>query len=869
MGEVYRARDTRLGREVAVKVLPSHLSSSPDVRQRFEREARTISQLSHPHICALYDVGREGDIEYLVMEYLEGEALSDRLARGALPLEQTARYGVQIADALDKAHRQGVVHRDLKPGNVMLTKSGVKLLDFGLAKVLAPDAPRSSLTALPTVAGAANLTQEGTILGTFQYMAPEQLEGKEADGRTDIFALGATLYEMATGRKAFTGATQASLITAIMSSDPPAISTIQPMTSPALDRAVRKCLAKDPEDRWQNAADLGSELKWIMEGGSQAGIPAPVVSRRRSRERLIWGLAGALAGAVLASAVVWTVMRAARLQRRAGAQLAITLPAAEPMVLRSSHILAISPDGSRVVYVGKRGNSRQLYLRSVDQWNAVPIPGTEGAENPFFSPDSQSVAFFADNKLKKVSLGGGLPATLCGTETVLGGTWGADDTIVMGGFTSGLWRVSAAGGTSRKLAAPDLSQSERAYLWPQLLPGGKSVLFTIWTGSSFDEARIAVADLETGQHRTIFEGGTDARYLPTGHLLYERGGSLLAVPFDAKRLRTKGSPVTVLAGVLSGVTNGESHFDFSLDGSLAYLPGGVQVTERTLVWVDRRGAEVPISETRQNFAEPALSPDGRRLAVTVQGATFDIWVYEVERDILTRLSFGLDDSTPAWTRDGKRVAWTSTRGGRPNIFWKNADESGPEERLTTSEHTQYPQSFSPDGKVLLFLDVDPSTGDDLWILPLEGDRKPHPFLRTPFKEHWASFSPDGGWIAYASDESGREEVYVTPYPGPGGRVRISPDGGSQSVWSPTGKELFYRQGDRMMAVAIQTKPSLTAGKPALLFQEKYDEGYDVSSDGQRFIMIKKGEEQATPQQINVVLGWFDELKSRMPGTKRQ
>ena len=863
MGEVWKARDTRLERTVAVKVLPQKFSASEEVKRRFEREAKAIAQLSHPHICALYDVGREGETEYLVMEYLEGETLADRLAKGALPLERTLRFGIQITDALDKAHRQGIVHRDLKPGNVMLTRSGVKLLDFGLAHAVAPAAPVGSLSVLPTQDKP--LTAEGTILGTVQYMAPEQLEGKAVDARTDIFAFGATLFEMATGRKAFIGRTQASLIAAIMSSEPPAISTLQPMAPPSLDRVVRKCLLKDPEGRWQSAADIGSELKWVAEETSTAAIPS-FVSPRRPRERLVWAFAGALAGGLVVALALWSSMQTARPALHPGARLAVTLPAEEPIDYLPSHVLALSPDGSRLVYIGKRGETRQIFLRPIDQWDAVPIPGTEGASNPFFSPDGQWVAFFSeDNKLKKVSLGGGLPVTLCSTSSPLGGSWGPDDTIVFTrNFTSGLWKISAKGGTPKEVTSPDVARNERVHIWPQLLPGEKAVLFTIWMGVSFDDARIAVADLETGRVRILFEGGSDARYLPSGHLVYARGGSLLAVPFDAARLQVTGPPVTVLPGVLSSGVNGESQIDVSLEGSLAYLPGGVRSWEKTLVWVDRRGASVPVSETRKNFASPHLSPDGGRLAVTVQGGTFDIWVYEIGRGVLTRLSFGADDSDALWARDGKRVVWSSSRGGQNNLFWRAADASTPEERLTTSQHPQFPYSFSPDGKALLLLDIDPSTGEDLWIMPLEGDKTPRPFVRTPFREHLASFSPDGGWIAYSSDESGREEVYVAPYPGGGGKVQVTPAGGTEPAWSPKGHELFYRQDDRMMAVPVETRPSLQVGKPVVLFAAKYDAGYDVSPDGQRFLMVKKSEEQALPAQINIVLDWLDELRRSVP-----
>jgi serine/threonine-protein kinase len=870
MGEVYRARDTRLEREVAIKILPQHLAASPESRRRFEREARTISQLSHPHICALFDVGHQdtaqGPVDYLVMELIEGETLAARLGKGALPIDQTLQFGIEIADALSRAHRQGIVHRDLKPSNVMLTKSGAKVLDFGLAKTIESVGPPAGGSDLPT---RSQLTQEGAIVGTVQYMAPEQLEGKEADARTDIFAFGAVLYEMAAGRRAFTGATEASLIAAILSSEPPTMLAIQPMTPPALERIVRRCLAKDPEDRWQSAADLGSQLKWIAEAGEQADTPARA-SRQRIRERLLWGLVGAVVAGLVLSLAFWNSIRSARPERRSGVRLAVALPATEPLEFSGTHMLALSPDGRRLVYVGKQGEGQQLCVRPIGEWSVLPLPGTEGAENPFFSPDGQWVAFFADDKLKKVSLDGGTPVTLCSTPPIVGGTWGANDTIVFtSGFASGLFSVPAGGGTPKRVTTPDAARKERAHLWPQFLPGGKSVLLTIWEGGTFDDARVAIADLATGRIRTLFSGGTDARFLPSGHIAYARGGTVMAVPFDLRRLEVTGPPVTVLSGVLSGLTNGESQFAFSLDGSLAYVPGEARADARTLVWTDRGGTATPVSEIRRNFADPALSPDGRRLAVTVEGFTFDVWIYEFERGTLTRLSFGEDDDTPTWSRDGKHIAWSSSRGGVPNLFWKSADGSGPDERLTTSTHAQFPYSFSPDGKALLFLDHDRSTGDDLWILPLEGDRTPRPYLRTPFKEQEASFSPDGRWISYVSNESGREEVYVAPYQGSSGRVQVSTDGGSAPAWSPRGGQLFYRQGDKMMSVSIETRSSLTVGKPVHLFDAKDEDGFDVSPDGQRFLMIKKSEGRSVAQQIDIVLGWFDEVRRRVPvGTSR-
>jgi len=869
MGEVYRAKDTRLERTVAVKVLPPHLSSSAESRQRFEREAKTISQLSHPHICALYDVGNQDGVEFLVMEYLEGETLSDRLLKGALPFEQVLRYGIEMADALDKAHRHGIVHRDLKPGNVMITKSRVKLLDFGLAKAVAPAGRTSgaSLTALPTQAGT-DLTAEGTILGTFQYMAPEQLEGKDADARTDIFAFGAVLYEMATGRKAFSGKSQASLISSIMGSEPPAISSLAPMTPPAFDRVVRTCLAKDPDDRWQTAHDVMLELKWVAEGGSAVGLPAPIVARRRSRERILWGVAGLAAGAILAGVAAAILLRRSAPPPRRGVGFALTFSAKQPFADGPYQSFALSPDGSRIVYAGGSGRQRRLYVRAMDRIVATPVPGTEEGSHPFFSPDGQSIAFLAEGKLKKLTFGGGAPVVLYNRHSTLGGSWAPDDTILFTpDFTGGIWRISTRGGEAARVVAPDPARKERAYILPSFLPDGKSALFTIWTGGSFDEAKIGLLDLATGKHRIVLEGGTNARYSGTGHVFFGRGGAIHAVPFDLKALAVTGPPVAILEGAMSDALNGNVFFDFSREGSLAYLPGTVRIPEFDLIAVDRKGAAQTITGGRP-YAEPNVSPEGKRVAVTIQTSTFDIWIYDLDRGTLSRLSFGGDDSQPVWSPDGKRVAYSSSRAGVPNLFWRYADVSGPEERLATADHPQFPSCFTPDGRALVFVDVDRKTREDIWVLPLDGSRKPVAFLRTPFREGRAALSPDGRWIAYASDESGRGEIYVQPYPGPGGRIQISPDGGDFPLWSPGGRELYYRNQEKFLAASIQTEPSFSASKPTVLFEGKYGEGWDVAPDGKRFYTTREKQVDHATWQIHILLGWLEDVRRRLPAPKR-
>jgi len=869
MGEVYKARDTRLERTVAVKVLPRHLSENSDVRLRFEREAKTISSLSHPHICALYDVGNQDGVEYLVMEYLEGETLADRLGRGPLPTEQVLRYGIEMADALDKAHRQGIVHRDLKPGNVMLTKSGVKLLDFGLAKAVGPVSQQSGLTSLPTMAHAQNLTQEGTILGTFQYMAPEQLEGKEADARTDIFAFGAVLYEMATGRKAFSGSSQASLISAIMKEEPAPIATLQPMTPPALDRVVRTCLAKDPEERWQSAHDIKSELSWIAQAGSQAGIAAPVVASRRRKDRLGWGVAGAVFGAILAAAATWGVLRSRPAVSRPVTRVSVPIPAGDTYVADNYLSLAISPDGRRVVYVGRRADKRQLFLRSLDAAEAAPIAGTEGAYSPFFSSDGQWLGFWADSKIKKVSLSGGAPVTVCDcgvSNPLLGAAWGSDDTIVFPQkWAGGLFRVSAAGGTPQPVTKVTMKDQDRGHMWPEILPDGKSVLFTVFTGGSLEDFTIAVASLATGQQKVLVKGGTFGRYAASGHILYARGATLFAAPFDAKKLEVTGAAFPVAEGVFEN-TNGGAGYAVSKNGTLLYAGGGILLPERSLVWVDRQGAVTPVAPIKRPFNNPSLSPDGKRVAVTVEAQTYDVWVLDIERESLTRLTFGKDDGVPVWSPDGKRVAYQSSQAGVYNIYIRASDGSGSEERLTSDQDTTTPMAFSADGKLLIFQKTRAGI-PEIWVYPFEKGFSPRPLLQGPFRHEGGALSPDGRWLAYQSDESGKVEVYVTAFPGPGGKWQISTDGGRGALWAPDGREVFYRKDKKFMRVALTTSPSFSASRPELLFEGDY-EGWDIARDGKRFLMVKDEAAESAPKHLNLVLDWFEDLKRRAPAGKK-
>jgi serine/threonine protein kinase len=881
MGEVYRARDARLDRVVAIKVLPAHLADEPERRERFEREARTIASLNHPHICTLYDIGRQDGIDFLVMEYLEGETLAQRLLKGPLPLERVLQYAIEIADALDKAHRKGVTHRDLKPGNIMLTKSGTKLLDFGLAKLKLESAPDTSFSQLPTAAAKDAVTQQGMILGTLQYMAPEQVEGKtdQIDARTDIFTFGVVVHEMATSKKAFEGKSQASLIAAILEREPPAMSSLQPMIPSALDRVVKKCLAKEPEKRWQAASDLTDELKWIAEPTSEAlgasgvaALPARVQPRT-----LVLSLAGLLVLSIGIS--FWSLMRrGTRTPTRSSiARVAVTLPPGDRLTLGRTPVVALSPDGSELVYVANHGGTPQLFLRLIDRFEPTPIPGTDGAETPFFSPDGESVGFFAGGKLKKVSLSGGAPLTLCSAQSNRGASWGPDHTII---FTptltlSDLFVVSDAGGTPKSLISPDRNKGEYSFRWPQFLPGGKAAIFTIWTSTRFDDSQIGVVSLETGERRVLIEGGAYARYVPSGHLVYARSSGLLAVPFDLARLQVTGSPVSILEGVSMDPSTGATEFSSSPDGTLAYVPGGWSVAESTLVWVDRKGAAEPLPAPPRGYATPRLSPDGQRLAVAIEGTNPGVWVYELGRGTLTELAPSVLVPSPIWTPDGKRLTLRYRGDQSWPIYWMPADGGGAMERLTTTEGFQVPGAWSPDGQVLTFTVQDLRTGWDIWALSRDGKAKEQPFLQTPSNEGGPVFSPDGRWLAYQSDESGRGEIYVRSFLGSAGKWQISTEGGAEAVWSRNGRELFYRNGDKMMAVAIETKPTFVPAKPRLLFEGHYQTGnytflqdYDVSPDGQHFLMVKAGEQATLAAQINVVQNWFEELKRRAPSEKK-
>jgi Tol biopolymer transport system component len=844
-------------------VLPAHLSASAESRQRFEREAKTISQLSHPHICALYDVGHEGETEYLVLEYLEGETLSDRLGKGVLPIDQVLRYGCEIADALDKAHRQGIVHRDLKPGNVMMTKSGVKLLDFGLAKAVAPAAPQQ-LTSFPTA-----LTQEGTILGTFQYMAPEQLEGREADARTDIFAFGCVLYEMATGHKAFSGKSQASLISSIMSSEPAAISTLVPIAPPAFDRVVRTCLAKDPDDRWQSAGDVAKELKWVAEGSREeiaARRPAP------RRQRLAWG---AFAVAALAALVLGVLVARQRPEAPRLFRSSILPPENTRFDFRSSP-MAVSPDGQQIAFVAQPAEgARQLWLRAFDALEARPLVGTEGANRPFWSPDSRFLGFFAGGKLKKIAVSGGSPQTLCEAPSGRGGTWNRDGMILFVPSTGErVYRVADSGGTASPVTRIDESGGEVGHTWPFFLPDGRHFLFVSYAARAprlEDASSVFLASLDSNERRLLFHARSNVAYVPMspaashGHLLFWQSGALLARPFDAKRLRLTGEAFPVAEQVRFVGASGAAIFSVSENGVLAYQasPHG-ELSQ--LLWFDRSGKQLEAVGPAADYFHPRLSHDGRRVAVAIidpQTANSDIWVYDLGRRVSTRLTFGPGVNIfPVWSPDDERIVFDSNRKGFHNLYQRAVSGTGQDELLLSSATHKFPTDWSAVTGLIAFFTTLPAA--DIWTLSV-ADRKATPFLATPFQEGSPQFSPDGRWLAYGSTESGTPEVFVQTFPASGGKWQISTAGGFYPRWRRDGKELYYVAPDgELMAVEVAPGSGFAAGKPKPLFRTRikvFDIGfqYDVSPDGSRFL-INTLDENAATSSITVVQNWTAELR---------
>ncbi len=840
MGEVYKARDTRLERAVAIKVLPEHLSLTPDLRARFDREAKAVSSLNHPNICTLFDVGHQDGVDYLVMEHLEGETLAQRLERGPLPAAEALRVASEIADALDKAHRQGLVHRDLKPGNVMLTKSGAKLLDFGLARVAAsPAGPSASVMLSHSPTMSTPLTAVGMIVGTFQYMAPEQLEGQEADARSDIWAFGATLYEMVTGRRAFDGPTQASLIASILKDHPRPVAELQPLTLPGLDRIVDHCLQKDPDDRWQSARDLAHELRWIAEAGSKAGVPAPVAARRQSRDRLLLVLAAAGVSGTLS-------LGAALALRRPPEAPVLRFDIRPPTMVQFQDAPRISPDGHYLAYTAtdSTGASR-IWLRALSAASAQPLPGTEGILfRPFWSFDSQHLGFFADGKLKKIAVSGGPAAVLADVPTGADGAWSRDGVILYdGGTNDPIRRVSAGGGIPVVAQAGDSTKGEQLG-WPFFLPDGKHYLF-LEIGSH----TLRVGDIGSKQVRVLGPCDSRAEYAPPGYVLFVRNGTLVAQPFDASALKLKGEPFPIAEPVRTQ-PNGGADFSVSQNGMLIYASGTTQ--SGRLLWVDRAGHEIETVRASgvPNFHNIALSPDGKKVAVRVIDSnlrTRDLWTIDLTRGVPSRFTFEpSNENHPLWSPDGQQILYWSDQKGQSGLYLKSASGAGEARRVLASETELTGTDWSRDGRYVLYHVANPKTSFyEIDLLPMTGEAKPTPVISGPFHCGFGNFSPDGRWIAYESYESGKPEIYVQSFPERSGKWQISSAGGTNPRWSHDGREIFYLSPDqRMVSVEVKTSPAFEAAVPKPLFIShllfpgaNVRSYYEVGPDDRRFLFV--------------------------------
>ena len=871
MGQIYRARDIRLDRTVAIKLLPEEFSGRADRRQRFHHEARLISALNHPHICALFDIGEQGGVAFLVMEYVEGETLDDRLTRGPLPANNLLRYAIEIADALDHAHRAQITHRDLKPSNIMLTADGAKLLDFGLAQgpAFAVTTPESTLS-MP----GGKLTGEGTIVGTLHYMAPEQLEGRTADARTDIFAFGTLLFEMATGKKAFEGESQASLIASILTSDPPPISSARPaaglgLLPSALDHVVDRCLAKNPDDRWQSARDLKSELEWVAARGSGSGV-SERQNRRRARSTV------ALAATV--AALVGIVLVLGRVSDAPGDVVRFTVPIPTGSTLARGPIttrLAVSPNGRRIAFVTTTAGVDRLWVQSLD--SLTPQALADGAESPFWSPDGQWVGFFApgEGQLKKVAISGGPARVICAAAIIDVPTWHRNGTILFAQTDVGIFRVPAEGGTPTQVTHLDASHREINHLWPAWLSDGRHF---IYTATSLDEHGIRaprtvyVRSIDADVASFLMRAESRVVYSPQGYLLYAEQGTLLAQAFDAAERTVTGDPIKVADNLAYYRTTGNGGFAVSESSVLAYY-GGTSTSD--LVRLDRSGRKAETGWVHQPFESSIrISPDGQRVVADLTDprvGTSDIWSFDLSRRVASRFTAELtDESSPIWSPDGRRVVFSSDRGGANDLYMKTTNGSEEAELVFSRSGPQVATDSSSDGKWLVVEDNSRDTGRDLWVVSLDGKSPARPIARTRFHEWGGRLSLDGRWIAYVTDESGTSEVYVMPFSGVGDKKRISTGGGISPRWRRDGRELFYVSPDSgsLMAVAVVPAPTFTAALPVRLFdlqsagpaRRPREIGYDVSPDGHAFLLSAPSE-QPLPSGIAVVLNWQRELNA--------
>jgi len=853
MGVVYKAEDTKLKRIVALKFLPTNTLGGAEEKSRFLREAQAAAALNHPNIATIFAIDEVDSQMFIAMEFVDGKELRDLIAGNFTKLSKFSKVleiATQIAEGLKAAHAKGITHRDIKSSNIMVTESGqVKIMDFGLAKL---------------ARGGTMLTKEGTTLGTAAYMSPEQARGEVVDHRTDIWSLGVVLYEMISGQLPFKGDYEQSMVYSILNEEPEPLTALRTGVPIALDGIIAKMLAKNPATRYQHVDELPVDLKTIdLSATGASRISTAKVTKQPEKQSAFWLRAIPWTTTILFAAALiahWLLQRPSPAPVK---RWNITLPESAPIAPIGSAplgigrpALALSPDGANLVYVADLGGKTQLYRRPMDQFEAVPLPGTEGAYNPFFSPNGQWIGFFSGNELKKVSISGGAPVSLCEVTHPYGASWGTDNRIIFANSEGRrlLW-ISASGGTPQVL-----TDKQSSYIWPEILPDGKAVLF-----SGRVDVGMSIILLETGEKKTLLDRGNNPRYANTGHLIYAQGGRLEAVPFDLANLKVTGSPVPVLDNVRIEATWDAVQYAISNDGTLIYLPG-VYAGKSTFMWLDRKGHAEQLQFPAEAYGTFELSPDGKHLAIGVQNTKWEVWIFDLLRGSRSKLTMEGNNSRPVWTPDGRSVTFSSERAGAFYIFMQAADGSGETKQLTKSDTYQSPSSWSPDGKLLTFYEL-----GDIYLLSMNEESKRRSFASTRFAEVQSAFSPDGRLIAYTSDEQGQYDVYVQPYPTTSEKWRISTEGGEEPVWSRGSQELFYRNGRKFMVVSYSTNPKFSAELPKLLFEGDYlnvsGRSYIVSPDGQRFLLLKSGEEPSRRTQLNVVTNWFEEVKRKAPKGK--